>query len=306
MKKTNIEKILKKHYKSEAASLELPQEGEIKALSRVKASKTQTMKTWRINRFATVSACCLVCLLVLAAFPIINQFGNPVTPLIINNGSSTPGTNPSGNKPPVTADYPNLSLLSITEWCSAPKVVWSDSDGVKGNEATGIKIERGTTKITDKLHEKMNGQDKDTVYAVMVDFSSGVIETEISAWKYEGHTIAELEAELEQLRSESKIIGNNTATGPDGVTIKIPIYDNGKELAVAANRIRDAKRDYYFNCLKNYNESFKAMGLGIYNEEAGYTIENMIFYTFATKAQLENFQCKTTEAFVFTTAVRFK
>ena len=63
-------------------------------------------------------------------------------------------------------------------------------------------------------------------------------------------------------------------------------------------------KDQYRHYLDSFKDSFEKAGLGIYTDESDLSITKMCFYTFATAEQLENFQCKSNETFIFKTAIK--
>lgn len=149
-----------------------------------------------------------------------------------------------------------------------------------GNVSTGINVDLGKTFISNELNNAFKTGDDNTVYAVMVDFTP-MLKTNILI---DGKTISEWEGEIEALVAQDKNI-------------------EAKEIA---QKIKQAKEDSYFEQLKEFETKFASMGLGVYHENWGCTIDNCIFYTFATREQIENFECAPNEAFVFTSAIRFK
>lgn len=171
-------------------------------------------------------------------------------------------------------------VFTIDYWLSNKSVVWKDSDIQKGNSLTGLTVELGNTLIDDELAVEFEKNIDSTVYAVMVDFSSMMPEDLI----YEGKTLSDWKKELQQFVSQ----GLNA------------------EAKQVAQKISKAKEQFYFAQLDKFRNKFEKVGLGVYNEKHGTTIDNCIFYTFATKSHLEAIKCNPDEAFIFSLAVRFK
>ena len=246
----------------------------------------------------TVTSMCCFCLVALLGFGVWQSgLFNTTPPIILDgNNSSLQGVGETDESKPnnnesVSSDskpnnaensdtnYPNLTTLSLEQWLGTDGVVWVDGSPTKGNVSSGRIIELGQILIDNELRSLFNGS-KDTIYAVMVDFSS----MRNDDFVFEGKRISELNAEKDNLISLGKI----------------------EDAKLIAQKINQAKEEYYFSMLEMFEEQFKLMGLGIYHEEHGCTINNCIFYTFATQSQLEEFECASTQAFIFSPAVRFK
>lgn len=178
--------------------------------------------------------------------------------------------------------YPDLTGPTLEQWQQNPNVVWKDGDPLKGGPDTSISAgpALGSTMICDDLVIKFQENPDDTVYAVMVDFSYIPHQNFI----YEGKTLSDWEAEKNTLLHQGRI-------------------EEGK---AAAQKVKEAKETYYFDKIEHFREEFAAIGMGIYYEKYGFTHENCIFYTFATRQQLEEFTCVADACFVFSAAVRFK
>lgn len=178
--------------------------------------------------------------------------------------------------------YPDLTGLTLEQWQKDPNVVWKDGELIKGDPeiSTSAGPSLGHTMIRDNLSEQFQKNPEDTVYAVMVDFSY----IHRQDYIYEGKTLADWEAEKNELLQQGRT-------------------EEGK---AAAEKMHEAKQAHYWECIERFREEFAAMGMGIYHEKYGFTHQNCIFYTFATRQQLEDFNCTADEAFIFSSAVRFK
>ncbi len=246
----------------------------------------------------TVTSMCCLCLVALLGFGIWQSDLFITTPPTILDGensnlqgtgetdASKPNNNESvssNSKPNTTensdTNYPDLTTLSLVQWLGTDGVVWVDGSPTKGNVSSGRIIELGQILIDNELRSLFNGN-KDAIYAVMVDFTS----MRNDDFVFEGKKISELNAEKDNLISLGKM----------------------EDAKLIAQKINQAKEAYYFSMLEMFEEQFKLMGLGIYHEKHGCTIDNCIFYTFATQSQLEEFECASTQAFIFSPAVRFK
>ena len=186
--------------------------------------------------------------------------------------------NPNNTEKP-DKNYPDLTALSLAQWLNTDGVVWMEGSPTKGNASSGKHIELGQVLIDNELKESFSGNE-DTIYAVMVDFSS----MRTDEFIFEGKKISEWNTEKDSL----------IALGKMG------------DAKLIAQKINQAKEAYYFSMLEMFEEQFERMGLGIYHEERGCTIDNCVFYTFATQSQIEGFECSSTQAFIFSSAVRFK
>jgi len=246
----------------------------------------------------TVTSMCCLCLIVLLGFGVWQRGLFTKTPPAISGSedSSLQGTegadeNKPNNNETVATDvnsgnnvnsyrnYPDLTTLSLVQWLTKDGVVWLDGSPTKGSASSGKLIELGQVLIDKKLKDSFNGN-KDTIYAVMVDFSSMCTDEIV----FEGKKISEWNTEKDSLIALGKM----------------------EDAKLIAKKINKAKEVYYFSMIEMFEEQFELMGLGIYHEEYGCTIDNCIFYTFATQSQLEEFGCTSTQAFIFSPAVRFK
>ncbi len=187
-----------------------------------------------------------------------------------------------------------------------PDIVWG-TDGTKGPEQNG-KVTLGTVKITDSLKKLTDGKPRDTIYAVMVDFSSCINEDEMSNWKYGGTTLKKLEEERRELMKNGKIVGYDSAYDSEHGEYTYAKYEYPDEARIAEinGKIDEIKKAYYNECLKKFETTFKNNELVIYTDNSAVCYENHYFYVFANKEQLESFKCKSDEAFVFMPAVKYK
>lgn len=197
----------------------------------------------------------------------------------------------------------NLSGRSLEEWLSDPKVVWG-SDSVKGD--TTDRISLGSVKVSSPLSDLMKSGNSDTVYAVMVDFSSCIDENDMNSWNYNGDTINDLKAKITELTTYS----DQTYTYVDSDGIEHTGYfvssENEVEIKELVGRQNEIKTAYYNSQIEKFKNSFSENGLEIYKSNKEYDSSFSRFYTFASKEKLINFRCKSDEAFVFYPAGYFK
>lgn len=244
--------------------------------------KEKKRKKQKIIAVATPAFCiCFIALLSVGVWYAGTQADVPPVSMeypVIEIPVSQPG--PEYDALPQT--YYDLTGPTLEQWLQNPNVVWKDGDFLKGGPDTSISAgpALGSTMICDDLVVIFQENPEDTVYAVMVDFSY----IPNQSFLYEGKTLSDWEAQKNSLLQQGKT-------------------EEGKIVAI---KIHEAKEAYYFERIESFREEFAAIGLGIYYEKYGSTHENCIFYTFATKQQLENFSCAADEAFVFSAAVRFK
>lgn len=222
----------------------------------------------------TAAALVCVCLAVLAGIGI--RQGGLLSTKPKSKAETEGNILPSESK----SEYPNLALLSFSQWQCEENVVWGSGTPTKGKIPAEAVGEAGKAVITSELKSALSSGGKNTVYAVMVDFTP----TASKSLLIEGKTAAELKEEIKALTAQGK---NSEA----------------KEIA---QKINDAAQSSYFEQIKKFRAEFASMGLGVYHEEYGCTIDNCIFYTFATREQIENFECAPDEAFIFSSAVRLK
>ena len=294
-RKINFEKELRDFYRNEADSLSMPDENDIEVIRRAKEAKRTTKKSAMVYRYGTLVASAAVLVLLIMAIPFLRMPGNdvpsldnPSSSLQTNEGNTDPGNsgsrlppdNGQSNNDDPAKTYPDLTTLSLSQWIVSENVVWMSGSPTKGNVASGEIIELGQVRIDEELAASFASNSTDAVYAVMVDFTSMCNDDFV----FEGKKISELIAEKDDLIALGKM-------------------EDAKALA---QKINQAKEAYYFSMLEKFEEKFASMGLGVYHEDRGCTIDNCIFYTFATQAQLEEFECNETQAFIFSAAVRFK
>lgn len=95
---------------------------------------------------------------------------------------------------------PNLSLPSLSQWQQDANVVWGSGSALKGNNSTGISVDLGKILITPELKSSFASGKKNTIYAVMVDFSP-MAKKDILI---EGKAIAEWNNEVKALAAQGK------------------------------------------------------------------------------------------------------
>ena len=239
-------------------------------------------KKQKIVAISVPAVCvCLVALLSVSVWhSIIQQDIPPVS--MESPVTEAPVHQPGSEYDALPMTYPDLTGFTLEQWQQDPDVIWSDGASIKGDPETSTSTgpSLGHMMIRDKLSAKFQENPDDTVYAVMVDFSY----MHRQNYVYEGKTLADWEAEKNELLLQGRI-------------------EEGKE---TAQKMYEAKEAYYWEYIERFREEFAAMGMGIYHEKYGFTHQNCIFYTFATRQQLENFACAADEAFIFSLAVRFK
>lgn len=294
-KKINFEEELRNLYRKEADNFRMPDENHIAAICNAKSSKHTVKKPTKTFRYGYVIASAAVMVLLLLVTPFLHlsnndpHFSGDFNDSMQNHDNSSNDTNtqntfPSNSDPGNTGNdkkkYPDLTTLSLSQWLGSNDVVWMDGSPTKGNISSSEIIDLGQVLIDDNLRDSFDGNNMDAIYAVMVDFTSMVNDDFV----FEGKTISEMSAEKDSLIALGKM----------------------EDAKLIAQKISQAKEAYYFSMLEKFEETFASMGLGIYHEERGCTIDNCIFYTFATRSQLEEFECNSTQAFIFSAAVRFK
>lgn len=290
-KKINFEKELKNLYRNEADHFRMPDENNIEAIRNAKALIRTTKKPMKAFQYGSLIASAAAVLLLIIAILLLHLPGNNLPNNSISstqpNKNNSAVSNTENNITPTQypidnpkKDYPDLATLSLTQWLSSDRVVWAAGSPTKGSISSGKIIELGQILIDDKLISAFNENDEDTVYAVMVDFTSMCNDDFV----FEGQKISEWVAEKDRLIALKKMV----------------------DAKLIAQKISQAKEVYYFSMLEKFKETFASMGLGIYHEDRGCTIDNCIFYTFATRSQIEEFACDSTQAFIFSSAVRFK
>ena len=172
----------------------------------------------------------------------------------------------------------DFSSRSLDEWLADTSVIWEKGDALKGSITPEIPLETGRVLVTERLADKFSRNSKETVYAVMVFFDP----------------MPDVEIEGKRVSEWNKL--------------KMELIDQGKnvEAKQIARKIYDANEAYYNGQIIEFEKKFSAFGLGVYREKYGVTVDSCIFYTFATKGQIENINCDPDEALVLTSAVRFK
>lgn len=215
-------------------------------------------------------------------------------------------TTPPATEPPVPPSADSFLGISLSEWLNRSDVVWGSQD-YKGRGIAET-IPMGTTKISGQLLSLMDGKSLDTVYAVMVDFSSGINDSEMNHWEYNGNTIAELQEGLNELLNPSEEAQTYIITDSEGNEEigYLPTASNKEEIAEVKKEIVTIRNAFLENKYRNFKSSFHRQGLEIYAGSDGSVCDNMVFYTFATKPMLESFTCKASEAFVFLPAYDLK
>lgn len=199
----------------------------------------------------------------------------------------------------------DLKNISSEEWLADPDVVWG-SAGLKGD--AGEIIPKGTVKISDALCSLFNiNGGTDTIYAVLVDFSSCIDENELLNWEYDGSTIAELQNRCSELQIPNG--KSYTYVGSDGIehTGYLTESKNKAEEKVIIGKINDIKAAFYKMQIQKFENSFDKNGLGIYTyEKYSGDVSKPQFYTFGTKSSFAGFKCSENEAFIFWPAEYFK
>ncbi len=186
----------------------------------------------------------------------------------------------------VTTQYakPGTPFIQMTleNLLKDERVIWS-KDTLKGI-GFARKINKGSVAFTDELQNAIKKNGENQIYAVMVNFESSLPDDYLNEFKIDGKTATEVKNQADELLKK----GEN---------------EESKKLYVKMN---EAKEEYLRGYLTNFEETFNKNGMKIYVDDKSATIENMIFYSFATGKQLQNFACKDNEAFYFTLAVKFK
>lgn len=219
---------------------------------------------------------------------------------------NTETTQQSEPEPTMTSRIDNLLNISLAEWLSRSDVVWGTQD-YKGKGISG-KIPLGTTRISNQLQSLINKYSSDCVYAVMVDFSSCIDDSEMKQWEYNGNTIASLQDKLDILLSSSEESQTYIITDSEGneEISYLPVMPNKEEIAEIKQKMYSIRKAFLETKLQSFKDSFHRQGLEIYADTEGGVVDNLVFYTFATKAKLTNFFCKSSEAFVFLPAYEIK
>ncbi len=202
---------------------------------------------------------------------------------------------------------PRLSSLTLEEWLRNPDVIWGGEE-VKG-DIVSDPIPLGTVKISPRLSDLMEeGEDSD-VFAVMVDFSPCINRVEMDNWEYNGDTLSSLRDELDKLFTDT----GKSYTYVDGIdgtehtgTHRSSDPEDSDKIANLRARIETIRSAYYDMKAREFKDSFERNGLGIYRTDKGRFAAEHYFYTFASRSDLEDFECKGSEAFVFYSAQALK
>lgn len=212
--------------------------------------------------------------------------------------SKEPGATSSG------ADGGEAADLSGCEWMKRADVVW----GTAEYKGIAEPVPMGTAKISGSLSRLMEGKDAGTVYAVLVDFSSGIPDAELNNWEYNGKTVSGLQRQLAELMKPAENARTYQVTDSEGnVSVGyLPPAENEAKIAEIVREIRAIRKAFIEQKFSAYAGSFRRQGLEVYTDARIDLSEQPVFYTFATRAQLENFSCGAQEAFVFLPACRLK
>lgn len=190
------------------------------------------------------------------------------------------------------SDKKNFYGIPLEEWLNTPEVIWAENDlKVRGD------VPLGTTRISPELEKIIKEHpEEETVFAVTVDFSFSIDEMEMNNWEYNGRTIAEIHAEIENLT----ISGNtNNEYIDDGSAEQAAYTEKIKHLKSELSELRAA---YYSEKIQDFQETFEQNGLDIYTSSS----EDAFFCTFGTAAHFYEFVCRENEAFIFYPAGSFK
>lgn len=189
---------------------------------------------------------------------------------------------------------------------NSPDIVWS-TDGIKGT-GTNTKVPLGTVEISESLKKLMKDKTEETVYAVMVDFSSCIDTEKMRTWTYDGTSIEKLEKERNELMKNRRLVGYDSAYDSEHGEYTYAKYEYPDEERIAEinGKLDEIKKAYYKYCLKRFETTFKNNELVIYTDDSAACYENNYFYIFADRQQLESFKCGSNEAFIFMPAVKFK
>ena len=208
-------------------------------------------------------------------------------------------TAPPTTDPLVSPRVDSFLGISLSEWLNRSDVVWGTQD-YKGRGIAGT-IPRGTTKLSSQLYSLMSDKPQDTVYAVMVDFSSSIDDSEIAHWEYNGNTITSLQERLIELLNPTEEPQTYIITDSEGNEEigYLPATPNKEEIAEIKKEIYTIRKAFLENRYQGFKDTFHRQGLEIYAGSEGGIVDYLVFYTFATKSKLENFSCKSSEAFVF-------
>ena len=236
--------------------------------------------------------------------PSEKQGNEPVSPDTTEPPAKS--TTPPTTESPAPPSVDSFLGISLSEWLNRSDVVWGSQD-YKG-KGIAETIPKSTTKISGLLYSLMNGKPQDTVYAIMVDFSSCIDNSEMNHWEYNGDTIAALQEKLNELLNPSEEAQTYIITDSEGNEEigYLPTASNKEEIAEVKKEIVTIRNAFLENKYRNFKSSFHRQGLEIYAGSNGSVCDNMVFYTFATKPMLESFACQASEAFVFLPAYDLK
>ena len=102
----------------------------------------------------------------------------------------------------------------------------------------------------------MNSGSDNTVYAVLVDFSSCIDENELLYWNCDGMTIKELQNRLDELQSEHG--QSYTYVGGEGTehTRYLPDLNSKAEIKEIKGKINEIKTAYYEMKIQSFENTF--------------------------------------------------
>lgn len=201
----------------------------------------------------------------------------------------------------------DLSAAAWEKWLNDPDVIWGDEQ-LKG-DVLSDPIPLGTFRISPALSDMMRKSKSGAVFAIMADLSPCIDNADMENWVYCGDTISSLKKELDKLYFDTGL-SYTYIDGTDGTEHTEPIRSSDPEdagrIADLQNQIEAIRSAYFDMKISEFKDSFEKSGLEIYRTEDGSSAARHYFYTFASKAQLENFECKESEAFVFYPAQAIK
>ncbi len=184
---------------------------------------------------------------------------------------------------PTTMSSGEPTFIMVENTGKGIGIIYADYD-LKGTFNSVKPIEKGSIGLTQELRNAINDNGDERTYAVMVNFKYSLPDNYMDEIIIDGVSSSELKKQADVLMSEGK-------------------DEDAKRLYV---KINDAKRAYLRGYIDTFEETFNKNGMEIYVEERGTTVDDMIFYTFATGDKINNFTCKESEAFCLTLAMRFK
>lgn len=199
----------------------------------------------------------------------------------------------------------DFSGISVDEWLENPEVIWDGTD--TKSYLNSEYISSGNTRISEKLSDLMYNNPDSAVYAVMVDFSSCINESELLDWEYNGCTVSDLKIQISETAEYSENSYTYTDSGGTEHTEYFLTPESEEKISEMEIKISEIKSAYRDMKIQEFRYSFNNNGLEIYTDRLnGIQEENFCFYTFATKKHLEEFKCKNNEAFIFYPANYFK